>query len=76
MESKHKEIIGTSTRIVQNLSLSGYMVREADLAKLDGVLKSLPVFGASRETKPEPSYLAFYKNGDTCRFQTVHTLVL
>jgi len=75
MDSKHKELIGTSTRIVQNLSFSGYVVREADVTKLDGVLKSLPVFGAPRETNVEPSYLAFYKNGDTCRFQSAQDLL-
>jgi hypothetical protein len=72
---KHKVIIGTSTRIVHKLPYSAFLVRENDLINLDQAICSSPIFTSLIDTRPKPTYLTFYTNGETCRFDSLQDLL-
>ncbi len=74
---KHREYVGSHTRLIEELIVDGYVVKPEDLQRLDSTIKTCDLFGNedSNATNCPIKYHAFIEDGSIRQFQSMDDLI-
>lgn len=74
---KHREYVGSHTRVIEELAVDGYVVKPEHLQRLDSTIKTCELFGDQdpNDVHCPIRYHAFIEDGSIRQFQSLDDLI-